>query len=201
MVKMLTRTGFQQKYNFSLRGGGDRLSYYWSMGYDTEYGTTKGGGFNRFNTMINLDYRMSDKLKISAKFQYNNQMKDKRSWEWPLYGLNRWSNELINPRGFAYRRAAFLPVYTLDGNEYFIDDEGGGGHSIPSIGTKMYNPIAMVDNATFESRENQFTSLLSLDFNINKDLNFFTMVSVDYKEGGNEFTVGSFGIVRTCFLF
>lgn len=191
MVKMLTRTGFQQKYNFSLRGGGDRLSYYWSMGYDTEYGTTKGGGFNRFNTMINLDYRMSDKLKISAKFQYNNQMKDKRSWEWPLYGLNRWSNELINPRGFAYRRAAFLPVYTLDGNEYFIDDEGSGGHSIPSIGTKMYNPIAMVDNATFESRENQFTSLLSLDFNINKDLNFFTMVSVDYKEGGNEFFVPS----------
>lgn len=187
MVKMLTRTGFQQKYNFSLRGGGDRLNYYWSMGYDTEYGTTIGGGFNRLTTMINLDYRMSDKLKISAKFQYNNQMKDKRSWVWPLMALNRWSDEYINPRGFAYRRAAFLPVYTQDGSEYYIDDEGSGGNAIPSIGTKMYNPIAMVDNATYESRENQFTSILSLDFNINRKLDFYTMVSVDYKEGGNEF--------------
>lgn len=187
MVKMLTRTGFQQKYSFSLRGGGDRLSYYWSMGYDTEYGTTKGGGFNRLTTMINLDYRMSDKLKISAKFQYNNQMKDKRSWVWPITAFNRWSNEYINPRAFAHRRAAFLPVYTQDGSEYYIDDEGNNGNDVPSIGTKMYNPIAMVDNATFESRENQFTSLLSLDFDITKKLNFFTMVSVDYREGGNEF--------------
>ncbi len=187
MVKMLTRTGFQQKYNFSLRGGGERLNYYWSLGYDTEYGTTKGGGFNRFTTMINLDYRMSDKLKISAKFQYNNQMKDKRSWEWPIYAFNRWAGELINPRGFAYRRAAFLPVYTQDGSEYYIDDEGNGGNAIPSIGTKMYNPIAMVDNATYESQENQFTSFLSLDFDITKNLNFYSMVSVDYREGGNEF--------------
>lgn len=187
MIDMLTRTGFQQKYNFSLRGGGDRLSYYWSMGYDTEYGITKGGGFNRLTTMINLDYKMSDKLKISAKFQYNNQMKDKRSWEWPIYAFNKWSGEKINPRSFAYRRAAFLPVYTQDGAEYYIDDEGSGGSAIPSIGTKMYNPIAMVDNATYENRENQFTSLLSLDFNITDNLNFYTMASVDYREGGNEF--------------
>ena len=187
MVKMLTRRGFQQKYNFSLRGGGDRLNYYWSMGYDTEYGTTRGGGFNRLTTMINLDYRMSDRLKISAKFQYNNLMKDKRSWAWPIDAFNRWSGEKINPRAFAFRRAAFLPVYTQDGSEYYIDDEGSGGSDIPSIGTKMYNPIAMIDNATFENRENQFNSILSLDFDITKKLNFYTMVSVDYKEGGNEF--------------
>ena len=187
MVKMLTRVGFQQKYNFSLRGGGDRLNYYWSLGYDTEYGTTKGGGFDRLSTLINLDYRMSDKLKISAKFQYNNQLKDKRSWVWPIKAFNRWSNEYINPRSFAYRRAAFLPIYTQDGSEYYIDDEGANGNPTPSIGTKMYNPIAMVDNATYESRENQFTSSLALDFNITRKLDFRTMVSVDYKEGGNEF--------------
>lgn len=187
MVKMLTRTGFMQKYGFNLRGGGDRLNYYWSMGYDTEYGSTIGGGYNRLNTIINLDYRMSDRLKISAKFSYNNQMKDKRAWEWPIYGFNKWADQKINPRAFAFKRAAFLPVYTQDGSEYYIDDEGAGGHSVPSIGTKMYNPIAMIDNATYEMRENQFTSQLSLDFNIRSGLDFYTQVSVDYKEGGNEF--------------
>lgn len=187
MIDMMTRTGFQQKYIFSLRGGGDRLSYYWSMGYDSEYGTTIGGGFNRMTTMINLDYKVSDKFKISSKFQYNNLMKDKRSWMWPIKAFNRWKDENINPRSFAYRRAAFLPVYTQNGAEYYIDDEGSGGNAIPSIGTKMYNPIAMIDNATYENRENQFTSLLSIDFNITDRLNLYSMVSVDYREGGNEF--------------
>lgn len=198
MVDLISRTGFLQKYGFSLSGGGDRLNYYWSMGYDTEYGTTIGGGYNRLTTMINLDYRMSDKLKISTKFQYNNQLKDKRAWEWPIYGFNKWAGAKINPRSFAYKRAAFLPVYTQDGSEYYIDDEGSGGSAIPSIGTKMYNPVAMIDNSTYENRENQFVSQLVLDFNITSRLNFNTQVSVDYKQGGNEFfapseSLGVFG--------
>ena len=69
-VDEISRTGFQQDYTFSLRGGGERLNYYWGLGYTNEYGTTMGGGYDRFSTNVNLDYKISDKLKISTKFSY-----------------------------------------------------------------------------------------------------------------------------------
>lgn len=187
MSDMLARTGFEQNYAFSLSGGGERLSYYWSLGYDNSYGTGIGGGFNRFNTMMNLDYRLSDRLKISSKFAYTNTATDKRCWGWPINGFNKWSGVAINPLAFARKRAAFLPVYNKNGTEYYIEDEGSGGHAIPSIGTRMYNPIAMIDNATFQENKNQFTAQLVLDLTILNNLNFRTQVSVDYAQVGNEF--------------
>ncbi|MDR1755701.1 MAG: SusC/RagA family TonB-linked outer membrane protein [Culturomica sp.] len=187
MLDMLSRTGFTQNYSFSLRGGGERLNYYWSLGYDTEYGTTKGGGFNRFSTLLNLDYRLSDKLRISSKFSYSNTLTDKRSQEWPINGFNRWASVKLHPRALARNRAAFLPVYNQNGTEYYIWDEGSGGNVIPSIGTYMYNPIAMVDNATYEARSNNFTAQLNLDFAVNSKLNLTSMVAIDYRQTGNEF--------------
>lgn len=191
MVDMLSRTGFLQNYNFSLRGGGDRLNYYWSLAYDTEYGTTKGGGFNRFTTMVNLDYTMSDKLKIGTKFQYANTLTDKRCWEWPIKGVGViWNDININPLAFARKRAAFLPVYNQNGTAYYIEDAGqvSGTDNRPySMLTKMYNPIAMIDKATYQERVNRFTAILSLNYTLNKYLSFFTQVSIDYRQNGNEF--------------
>ncbi len=187
MMDLISRNGFLQNYVFSLRGGGERLNYYWSLTYDSEYGTVIGGGFERFTTMMNLDYAMSNKFKIHAKFQYANTMKDKRSWEWPIYGFNKWDGKRLHPQALARERAAFLPVYNKNGTEYYIEDEGQGGHSIPSIGTRMYNPIAMIDNATFEERGNRFTSSLSMDLNIVRNLDFWGLVSIDYMQTGNEF--------------
>lgn len=187
MYKMITRNGFLQNYNFSLSGGGDRLAYYWSMTYNTSYGTKIGGGENRFTSTIKLDYTMSTKLKISTKFSYSNSLIDKRSWAWPIKGFNRWANVQLNPQALARQRAAFLPVYNKNGTEYYIEDEGNGGHAIPSIGTRMYNPIAMIDNATFTARKNQFTALLGIDYTILSSLMFSTKVTVDYNQEGNEF--------------
>ncbi len=187
MYKMITRHGFLQNYNFSLSGGGDRLMYYWSMTYNNSYGTKIGGGENRFTSTIKLDYQMSTKLKISTKFSYSNSMVDKRSWVWPINGFNRWSSVKLNPQALARQRAAFLPVYNKNGTEYYIEDEGNGGHAIPSIGTRMYNPIAMIDNATFTARKNQFTALLGIDYNLMSNLVFSTKVTVDYNQEGNEF--------------
>ena len=177
MVDMLSRVGFQQNYNASLRGGGERLMYYWSLTYDKEYGTTKGGGYDRFTTIVNLDYRLSSKFKISTKFQYANSLTDKRSWDWPIMS--------INALGKARARAAFLPVYSRDGKSYFIENSGDAKH--PSIATKMYNPIAMIDDAKFQEKANRFNAILNLDLNLSSMWNISTQVAVDYRQNGNEF--------------
>lgn len=185
MVDLITRVGFQQKYSLSLQGGGERLNYYWSLGYDTQYGTTIGGGFNRFSTMLNLDYRISDKLKVSAKFSYDNQLTDKRCWGWPIKGAGYLADVNLNPRAQAHQWAAFYPAYNKNGDDFFI---GGLGNLWPyPIKTRSYNPLAMIDKSVYDRRENHFFSQFVLDFDITRKLNFNTQVSVDYREGGNEF--------------
>lgn len=178
MVDMLSRVGFQQNYNASLRGGGERLMYYWSLTYDKEYGTTKGGGLDRFTTIVNLDYTLSKKFKIGTKFQYANTMTDKRCWDWPILSG-------INALGKARGRAAFLPVYSRDGASYFVENSGDAKH--PSIGTKMYNPVAMIDDSKFREKANRFNAILNLTLDLSPMWNIFTQVAVDYRQNGNEF--------------
>src|SRR3546814_18909138 len=83
-VDAINRNGFYQQYNTSLSGGGDRVSYYWGLGYTNQYGTTKGTGYDRFNTRFNLNYQVSDKLKVSADLSYTNSLTDKRGKDPPV---------------------------------------------------------------------------------------------------------------------
>ena len=176
-VDLLSRTGFQQEYNFNLKGGGDRLNYYWGLSYSNEYGTTKGGGFERFTTMVNLDYRVSDKLRIGSKFSYSNTLTDKRQTEWPLY----YSNRQLHPLAFARARAAFFPVYNEHETAYFR--EAGN----PVSWSAMYNPLAMIDFSTFQTKANRFNAIINLNLDITSKLDFYTQVSVDYRQSGDEF--------------
>lgn len=178
MVDILSRTGFQQNYNASLSGGGERLNYYWSLTYDKEYGTTKGGGYNRFTTIVNLDYTLSDKLRIGTKFQYVNSLTDKRSWNWPIL-------DGINALGTGRNRAAYLPVYDQTGMAYYVKNKDGAPHA--SAETRQYNAIAMVDDAIFRENANRFNAILNLTLNLSSMWNIFTQVSIDYRQNGNEF--------------
>lgn len=187
MVEMLSRNGFQQNYQASLSGGGERLNYYWSLTYDKEYGTTKGGGYNRFTTIINLDYTLSDKFKIGTKFQYSNSLTDKRSWGWPIIDANGNFTALSQAR----KRAAYLPVYDKTGLAYYIENPSGAPHA--SAETRQYNAIAMVDDTKFEENANRFNAILNLTLNLNSMWNIFTQVAIDYRQNGNEFFApGSF---------
>ena len=47
------------------------------MNYNKEEGTTRNTGLTRLATRINLDYTISDKLRMSANFSYTNNDNDK----------------------------------------------------------------------------------------------------------------------------
>lgn len=181
-VKEISRTGFQQEYNFSLRGGGERLSYYWGLGYTSEYGTTMGGGYDRFSTMVNLDYRLSSKLRISSKFSYTNSTTDKRSSDYPdAVKETSGDKRVIKPIAFARSRAAYFPIYNQNQSDYYISmDE-------PTSWTSQYNPLAIIDNTTYLNKANRFNASINLNFDITRKWNFFTQVSIDYRQSGDDF--------------
>lgn len=183
-VKEISKTGFQQEYNFSLRGGGERLNYYWGLGYTSEYGTTMGGGYDRFNTMVNLDYRLSDKLRISSKFSYTNSTTDKRASDYPsAVAETSGDKRVIKPLAFARARAAYFPVYNRNRSDYFMlnnDEE-------TTSWTSVYNPLAIINNSTFLNKANRFNASINLNFDITQKWNLFTQVSIDYRQSGDDF--------------
>src|SRR3546814_8727654 len=101
--------------DLSLSGGGDRVSYYWGLGYTNQYGTTKGTGYDRFNTRFNLNYQVSDKLKVSADLSYTNSLTDKRGQDPPV------SNSNVNPILLSRETPAYFPIYSRNGLNYFVD--------------------------------------------------------------------------------
>ena len=188
-VDEISRTGFQQDYTFSLRGGGERLNYYWGLGYTNEYGTTIGGGYDRFSTNVNLDYRISDKLKIATKFSYTHSLTDKRSSDHPLTTADD-AKRTISPLGFARARAAYFPVYNENGTEYNIERADQEGTSW----TSQYNPVAIIDYSSFKTLANRFTSAVQINYDLTRRIGLYSQVSVDYRQSGDDYFMPPYAI-------
>lgn len=55
--KDATQTGFAQEHNFSISGGGENITSYFSVGLYDETGAVKGYDFSRYNILAKVDYK------------------------------------------------------------------------------------------------------------------------------------------------
>ena len=182
-MDVITRNGYYQQYNTSLSGGGERVTYYWGVGYTTQYGTTKGTGYDRFNNRFNLNYTVSDKLKVSADLSYINSITDKRGQQHPINesGAIDFTDNEISPMLYAQEIGSYYPVYSQNGLDYFVD------RSDPVSYTSRYNPLAVIDYSTYLTKSNRFMASTVLDYKILKNLDFRSQVGVDFRESGDEY--------------
>ena len=73
---ILFRDTFSQEYNVSISGGGDKATYYTSLGYQDEKGNVPGVSMDRFNIVLKTTYRLSEKFKVGASVFANRRKKD-----------------------------------------------------------------------------------------------------------------------------
>lgn len=182
-LKAISRTGVYQQYNTSLSGGGDRINYYWGLGYTNQYGTTKGTGYDRFNTRFNMNYRVSDKLSITADLTYTNSLTDKRGTRHP-YDINA-DNEM-NPLRLARQIPAYFPMYSKNGLDYFVDRNAGVSFY------SRFNPLALIDYSQFLSKANRLMASTSINYKILSNLEFTTQVSTDFREASDDYFLPSY---------
>lgn len=182
-LKAISRTGIYQQYNTSLSGGGDRINYYWGLGYTNQYGTTKGTGYDRFNTRFNMNYRVSDKLSITADLTYTNSLTDKRGTRHP-YDINA-DNEM-NPLRLARQIPAYFPMYSKNGLDYFVDRNAGVSFY------SRFNPLALIDYSQFLSKANRLMASTSINYKILSNLEFTTQVSTDFREASDDYFLPSY---------
>jgi TonB-linked SusC/RagA family outer membrane protein len=159
-VDAVSRRGYLNDHTLSINGGGEKAKYYASMGYFNQTGTTIGTALNRINTRINLDYTISDRIKIFTTIAYTHTDQAR----------NYLSSTDGAIRGVAYLKMPNMSIFEYDelGNvtpNYFSPASNAqGGYS------RIYNPVAMASQAKFSVVGERIVPRFHIDYAFIKEV-------------------------------
>lgn len=160
--------------NFSMKGGGEKATYIFNLGYYDEQGTTRGTGLKRFSSSMKINYKFSDRLRVNTNFSFTNTKKD--------------ANYASDVRSVAQKRMPNMSPYWIDPETgkstgvYFTPDENFQG-SYSSSG--QYNPIAMINDGFNKTTSREEKLTISLDYDFPFDLRFQGYVSMNMRTNKN----------------
>ncbi|WP_231426412.1 SusC/RagA family TonB-linked outer membrane protein [Pedobacter sp. Leaf250] len=157
----VTRTGISQNHNLNFNGGGENSSYGASLNYLDNQGIIKRSGMERFIARANMEQRLlNNRLKINLNLTNSNTTND------------RIASQVYN------NMFTYLPtvgVRKADGS--FYEDPtrttGTGGY---------YNPVALLENNTFQGKSNLYLINGNVKANIVNGLDFNAMVSMQSEQ-------------------
>lgn len=113
---ILFRDTFSQEYNVSVSGGGDKATYYTSLGYQDEKGNVPGVSMNRFNIVLKTSYRLSEKFKVGASVFANRRKKDSYLTD---------NDGFSNPVYYSRRANPYQQPYDANGDYVYDKDIQG----------------------------------------------------------------------------
>lgn len=157
----VTRTGISQNHNLNFNGGGENSSYGASLNYFDNQGIIKTSAMERFIARANMEQRLFDnRLKINLNLTNSSTTND------------RIASQVYN------NMFTYLPtvgVRKADGSFYEDPSRttGTGGY---------YNPVALLENNTFQGKTNLYLINGNLKANILNGLDFNAMVSVQSEQ-------------------
>lgn len=96
-------SSFRQEYNFSTRGGTDRLNVYAGGGYLQDGGMIDNSGFKRYNGRMNMDFQANDWIRLSANMNYTHTDSDQP------YSTTNWASS----GNLFYVTNTIAPIYPL----------------------------------------------------------------------------------------
>lgn len=164
-LSLIVQTPFNNETNFSMKGGGDRAVYHFSVGYLKEKGTTIGTDYDRITSRLNLDYNLSKRLRVSSSFSY---AEGNRNQPYTPSGKK-------NPRDEAMIKMPNMSPWVLDDNGketdvYFTQPE-------KSIQGLQPNPVAVVYKSTHNSINRNMDANFSINYKILSSLQFVTNIA------------------------
>lgn len=173
----VTQLGFTTDNNFSISGGGDKATYRVSLGYLNETGTTKGTGFERFSSLISVNYRFSDRFRVTSDFSFAESGRD-------MY----WNSGIDNPRTEALSKMPNMSPYFIDDNnqrtgEYYTPIENFQGSWNQN---NMYNPVALVNESTNRTVGRNARAVFSAIYDITQNLEYKGILGLDMRTTKNK---------------
>ena len=128
----VTQWGLRQNHYVTIEGGGEKAQFRVSGGFDHETGSIIQQKLNRFSTRVNLDYNVSDRIKVSTNFAMTYTKNNKNSDNLLSIALRKMPNMSIyeqNPLTGEDTDAYYTMLQS--GSAVFNDDQ-----------KKLVNPVA-----------------------------------------------------------
>ena len=148
------KTGWRQNYYLALSGGGEKANFRVGAGYDHETGSIIEQKLNRFTSRVNLDYFVSDRIKIETNISLT-------------YTKNKKNNgDLLS---IAYIRMPNLSVYEQDRNGNDLEDYYS---MLPTVSSQLRdqldhkNPVALAHLASNDETSYNITPEFKLRYNL-----------------------------------
>jgi TonB-linked SusC/RagA family outer membrane protein len=148
------KTGWRQNHYLALSGGGEKANFRIGAGYDHETGSIIEQQLDRFTSRVNLDYFVSDRIKIETNIAltYTNNKKN--------------NGDLLS---IAYVRMPNLSIYEQDRNG--VDQEDYYS-MLPTVSNELRdqlnykNPIALAYQAKSKETSYNITPEFKLRYNL-----------------------------------
>ncbi|MFY0606447.1 MAG: TonB-dependent receptor [Cyclobacteriaceae bacterium] len=65
--ELITRLGVRDQLGLSLSGGTEDANFYWNTGYLQQEGVVKNSFYNRFNSTLNVNFKVRDKINAGTR--------------------------------------------------------------------------------------------------------------------------------------
>lgn len=160
-LKEVTRTGISQNHNLNFNGGSENSSYGASLNYFDNQGIIQSSGMQRFIARATMEQRLlNNRVKLNLNLTNSNTTND------------RIASQVYN------NMFTYLPtvgVRKADGTFYEDPSRttGTGGY---------YNPVALLENNTFQGKTNLYLINGGLKVNIIEGLDFNAMYSLQKEQ-------------------
>ena len=153
-LKEVKKVGWRQNHYLALTGGGEKAHFRIGAGYDHETGSIIEQVLNRFTSRVNLDYFVSDRIKIETNIALT-------------YTKNKKNNgDLLS---IAYVRMPNLSVYEQDRNGNDLEDYYS---MLPTVSSQLRdqldykNPVALAHLASNDETSYNITPEFKLRYNL-----------------------------------
>ncbi|MES2654968.1 MAG: SusC/RagA family TonB-linked outer membrane protein [Bacteroidota bacterium] len=158
-VKLTTRVGFKQNYDLSVSDVFKKVSYYAGVSYSNNESFLVGNSYNRLAGRLNLDFKVSKKIKVStnSSLAQGNNFRVNSGWAGGL--------------GAAMSEA--LPIYPV---------KFGGPNGDSAYFRGGVNPIIAQEQKTWRVGETRTINNIAVDYNPIKNLYFRAQGGYDYMQ-------------------
>ena len=152
-------TSVSNNVGVSFSDGNDKGNYYISAGVSDQQGIVKSSSFNTADLRLNLNYKLSEKSKITARMSAFVSNSD----------FSAGGDKIGGDRNFIQQLVSFRPLVNNDPDIIIDDNDLGVG-----------NPLTFIEDFTDETSENRIFASIAYqhDFNIQG-------LQYEFRVGGN----------------
>ncbi|SIS94813.1 TonB-linked outer membrane protein, SusC/RagA family [Filimonas lacunae] len=157
-VDAISKRGYVMDHTISMTGGGDKARYFASLGYFNQSGTTIGTSLQRINTRINLDYTISERIKIFSSVAYTHTDQSRNY-------LSAGEGAI---RGVAYLKMPNMSVFEYDEQGNITPNYFSPASNIQGQYSRIYNPVAMASKAVYSVLGERIVPRFQINYTIVK---------------------------------